>query len=294
MNDRSEYIDEPRIAESDFWFDPYAIPQYDLLVKEGRITQAEADEYRTLREEAGLPMTFADLEPRPEPVLPAFEWVAKAGGPKISRMEPIDIGGFKWETRDYGNGDNSGRLQCYRASDKTSYRSIEVTLYHDNQAIRWEDTIEVGKGVYARHWGTADDFEAVLAIVASNPEQDAVLEIMGMRFYPNGQQGKDSFIAVDPDGQALAVRHFLLHEDAELNWIWERSLVPNTALFRIAMLFGQTAFRGEAKTLEQAIADSLTASDNLLLLAGELIGDDAFAAGVRAGKAELKAQVAAL
>ena len=44
-----------RMADADFWFGEHSIPQYELLVREGLLSQAEADDYRSQRVEMGLP-----------------------------------------------------------------------------------------------------------------------------------------------------------------------------------------------------------------------------------------------
>lgn len=56
---------ENKMGDSDFWYSPYSIPQYDFLIQEGLITQKEADVHREGRAKMGLPMTFAELKVQP-------------------------------------------------------------------------------------------------------------------------------------------------------------------------------------------------------------------------------------
>jgi hypothetical protein len=75
---------------ADFGLDPHVLPQFELLVADGRITQEYADQVIAERRAAGLPMNPAELQPRPEPLVEALTWVAEFGGPEIRSIYITD------------------------------------------------------------------------------------------------------------------------------------------------------------------------------------------------------------
>lgn len=279
---------EPRLSESTFWTDPFSIPQYELLVQEGHITQEQADEYRSLRQDLGLPMTFEELKVRPSP---EFEWLLAIGGPSVARnKEVVDLDGESWEGRSYTG--QSGVLTYYPPVEKDGFLSYEIREpYSGKEGAHWEATFKVphGNRVYARSTGHAATFAEALAKVRQQTFQPE--SIAGVLGYPCGLNGNQSWVAAGPDGEGVSL---LPHGSPELPWRWEYDLPERSVLWRLARMFMESSFKGLAATREEAITDALNAANQARILAAELLGDESFAAGVAAGRAEIKAAIAKL
>ena len=64
-DDQDDFGDTPPLYSSEFWFDAHCVPQYDRLVADGVVTRAEADEYRAMRLQMGMPMSvFTEVKER--------------------------------------------------------------------------------------------------------------------------------------------------------------------------------------------------------------------------------------
>lgn len=277
----------PRLSESTFWFDPFAIPQYELLVKEGHISQELADQYQQQRLEMGLPMTFEEMEARPAP---EFEWLRTAGGPAVAgHNDVVILDGEHWTGQCYSG---MGKLTYHPPMENGGYLSYEISKpYSDKEGVvRWEASFKVSDGIYARSLGFAATFGDALAAVR---QQVFTPEVMAdLKWFPCGRDGKTSWVAAGPDGEEIELRKLDLDPDRQ--WFWEYGLAENSTLRRLACLFDGTALKGWAGTRELAITQALAAHDQARMLAGELVGGDSFAAGVAAGRADLKAAIAKL
>lgn len=282
-------FDATKLDDLSFWFDPYSIPRYNWLVAEGLVTQELADQYRDDRHARGLPMTFADLKARPAP---EFEWLASAGGPVVTCTgEVIDLDGEHWATSCYST---TGQLSFYppalNAGD--GFCSVEISAgRHDYGAVRWNTSYKVPNGdlVYARCYDFASTFSEALAAAREQVFNQVI--IAGIAGYPAGQKGGD-WVAAGPGGQELSVRY--IEYGDEPRWLWEFNLAEGSVAWRIAREFGEHRFQGSAGTRDDAVVAALAATERLLSLAGELVGGDTFVAGVAAGRAALKSEIANL
>lgn len=277
-----------RLSESTFWFDPFSIPQYELLVKEGHITQEQADEYRSLRQASGLPMTFEELKARP---CPEFEWLLAVGGPSLAKNnDVVDLDGERWVGKTYAG--QPGILTYYPSLEKDGFLSYEIRKPHsDKEGVHWEANFKVPHGdrVYARSNGQAVTFAEALAVLRQQTFQPE--PIAGLLGYPCGRNGQ-GWVTAGPNGGEISLTPCGI--TSGLPWRWEYWLPENSVLWRLARMFGENKFQGYAATREVAITDALRAEDQVLILAAELLGNDSFAAGLAAGRAELKAAIAKL
>lgn len=293
VNDDAEVQRDPRApteSESDFWYDPHTIPQYDLLVRDGRVTQEEADMHRKGRAEMGLPMAFAELQPRPHR---RFAWLVDVGGPSITGDgDAVELDGQRWVGNAWGTDDRPGSLNRYDhitgADDEYLHR--ELSKPNQKDGVSWEATYKVpgADKVYARVRGDAPTFAEALTAVCAVDFQ-AVQHWAGHTWYPNGQ----GWLAV-VDGNTVTITRWTA-VDAAREWRWAIELREGSVLDRMARLFGGYQFGGNAASEDAAIAALLQAPAQLSALAAELIeGNDAaeaFERGRQAGRAELKAQI---
>jgi hypothetical protein len=288
MSQPEDLEHDARLGDSSFWFDPHTIPQYDLLVRDGRITAQEAQQLRADRAAAGLPMTFAELQPRPHP---AFAWVAATGGPVVTQeQERVNIDGHVWTAWawDVGRGQHEarGELQLHNAAAEYDARKLSKAP-PPNDGVAWEATYQVAEGVYARLRGTEPDFaraHAAVCAVDFSPQHLGG----GLDWFTHG--GTDGWIAAW-EGQALEVRKVDYTIDPASQWRWEISLAESSPLKALAKMFGGYQLQGFAASIDAAIADALGAPTRAQVLAAQLLADDRFEAGRQAGRAELKALI---
>jgi len=283
--------DAPLGTDSAFWYDPHTLPQYDLLVRDGQVTQAEAERHRRGRAEMGLPMTFAELRPRPDR---RFAWLLQVGGPSIAGDgDSVELDGQRWQGRAWGTTDDRpGTLNFYDVCGVDGYlhRELSRSTLQEKAGVRWEATYKVpdAKAVYARVHGVATSFGEALAAVRAVDFQ-AVQSWGGHTWYPNAR----GWLAVVDGNTATLTRWDTV--DAALTWRWELAPPENSVLSRIAELFGDYRLAGNATTQEAALSTMLGAQARLHVLAAELLEAkdlaSAFECGRRTGRAELKAQV---
>lgn len=283
-----------RVADPQFWFDRYSIPQYDLLVTQGVVTREQADEYRQQRAAEGLPMTFDELEPRPEPVLENFLWLLEVDGPAIDHdRQTIDVDGQEWYARDVGS---HGYLYSHiQTSEPDGWHGLDLhkasaALPTDPVKVRWEASFRVAKDVFASVSGVADTFAAAAAQAKA---VDFAPEVWnGHLLYPN-DNGDGGKILVLDDGSKLSVRPSATQGD----FYWERWL-PESSPFApllkpLGRFYGNLS--GSASTRDEALAAGISVLATVWECAVQLVGNaDAFEAGKAAGRAELKSAIAAL
>ena len=266
-----------RMADSDFWFGEYSIPQYELLVREALLTQAEADDYRAQRVEMGLPMTFAELESAPHE---AFRWVKAAGGPSLEPEQDFERAGVRWRSEIFVD---KGRVRTFDRNpkgDPKGYMAREIKAAWDGNGIVWEASFQVSEHVFASRSNRAATFdEAIAAVLAVDFEPT---EIAGHRWYVSTFGAEPGWIA-DVDGARIELSPRAGGAAGGPSWWWERGLDQGSPAHAMAKLFGGYQMRGEAPTREAAASDAIAAPSRLLGLAGDLMGDDKFEAGRKAG-----------
>lgn len=284
--DAHDEADDPRLGDSSFWFSPYSIPQYELLVKQGRVSPEDAERFKADREAMGLPMRFAELKPRPHP---AFEWLVRAGGPIVSHDgERVDLDGEDWSARVWSTlPDGPGELTHHKAGGGYDVRKLTRPTAGDG--VAWEATYKVAENVYARVGGKEADFHAARAAARA---MNFVPQPLGggLEWFANSKPGEGWVASVD--GQPLELSCWT--SAPERQWQWRLGLADGSPAQRMARLFGDFCLRGSASSMEEAISAALGAPAQLKTLAAELLGDESFEAGRLAGRAELKALIVGL
>lgn len=284
-NDRDAATDDDdRTYDSSFWFDEFTIPQYDYLVERGRITQAEADEYRKLREDRGLPMDFGQLTPRPDP---AYEWIYRLGGPSLGEGSDVELHGLHWSARAHSE---HGRLNCTTLDVPGGFLDREISRSHDGNGASWSATYKLPgvTGVYARASGKTESFDD--AVAASTEVIFEPITLAGLQFYPSGWKARDLTAAFNGESLVIAADTTADNEPA---FQWVLSLPEESAMYRLANLFESSQLRGRAPTAEVAAGDAIAAMCRVEALCSELVGSDPFAAGLQAGKAVVQADLVA-
>lgn len=245
------------MCSSDFWFSPHAIPQYDLLVAQGLLGRKEADDYRHLRQEAGLAMDIAQLKPQP---CPELAWVRDAGGPALQLSEPYDVGGISWSAR-YGYGSNTA-LEKTDCSVPGGYLRRDVSPHHEGKGFVWHVTWKVpgtGDGtVYARSSGTTGTLQEALSLAA---EYEFVQQNIGAtRLCVCETHGRTHWVG-SVDGQELEVSSGTSFEGSaeEPRLFWTLNCKEGTPQGRLAELFGSSGLRGRATSLKAAVEDAAAA-----------------------------------
>lgn len=274
--------DDDRYYDSSFWFDEFTIPHYDYLLERGRITQAEADEYRKLRVDMGLPMDSGQLKSRPDA---AYEWIYRLGGPSIGEGSDVELHGLHWTARAYGQ---HGRLSVDTTEVPGGYLCREISRSHDGQGVSWSATYKLpgADGVYARASGKTDSFDG--AVAASTEVLFEPTTLAGLQFYPCGWQARSLIAAFN--GESLEINAGATKDD-EPGFQWNLSLPQESVMYRLADLFGSSQLRGFAPTVKAAAADAVTAMSRVMATCGELLCSEPFAAGVRVGKAVVQADL---
>jgi len=280
--------DAPAGAESDFWYDPDTIPQYELLVRDGRVTQEEADMHRQGRAEMGLAMTFAELQARPHP---RFAWLREAGGPSLAGSgDTVEIDGRRWRADAWSNDDRPGNLEHHDKLPDDGYLRRQLSKPHDKPGVRWDATFKLPghERAYARVGGHADTFQEALARVVG-VDFGLVQTWGGATWYPHGT----GWLAV-VDGSEVSIAHWAHIADETGRWRWASEPPEGAVTRRMAVLFGNYCLAGYAATQDAAVSAALAAHAQLQALAVELLSltaTDEFERGRQAGRAELKARI---
>jgi len=283
-----------RMGDSSFWYDPHTIPQYDLLVADGFVSREEADEHRRGREEMGLPMTFADLKPRPHP---AFEWLLQAGGPVVvsDDFQRLEIDGRSWTADNFGSSKH-GKLTHHMTvdGDDDGYEVREIGKAFDTSKgeVEWSASRKIGTGIYARVRDCAPDFETAVRDALALSFVPTTL--CGLDFLPSGYgwQAGAAYLA-NYGGHGLEIHKWTKSSEEE-TWTWKLDLEKGSVLSRLAELFNAYQLGGQAATKEAAVQDAMAAATKVKLLCAELIGDGSFESGRQTGRDELRAQIIAL
>ncbi|WP_295551209.1 hypothetical protein [uncultured Pseudacidovorax sp.] len=240
------------MRSSDFWFSPHAIPQYDLLVAQGLLGRKEADDYRHLRQEAGLAMDIARIKPQP---CPELAWVRDAGGPVLQLSESYDVGGISWSAS-YGYGSHTA-LETYGCSVPGGHLHRGVRPHQESEGFVWNVTWKLpdtGDGnIYARSSGTTGTLQEALSLAA---EYEFVQQNIGAtRLYVCETHGRTHWIG-SVDGQELEVSSGTSFEGSaeEPRLFWTLTCKEGTPQRRLAELFGSSGLRGRATNLHDVVA----------------------------------------
>lgn len=277
-----------RMSDSDFWYDPFTIPQYDRLVEDGAVSLEEADTHRRGREEMGLAMTFDALPPRPHK---KFEWLYAAGGPAVPTADyyaAFEHVGLEWRVDAIGD---FGTLNHSVSSGDEAYHVLKVSKSHstrEGEAVRWEVQKKIADGIYARMSGFEGDAPAAFATVMA--ASMAPEHFLGLDWFPHFHGVSGTGVIAVYEGEELTLAKW----NTGAEWRWSLSLADGSVTRRMAAMFGNYQLSGEAESREGAAQAGMAAKNQLMLLCAELIGDDSFEAGRQAGRSELRAQIAAL
>jgi len=294
-----EEVSEPWL-EPGFGLDPYVLPQFDLLVADGKITREFADQVIAERRAAGYAMTPAELQPRPVPVDPKFEWLSRAGGPTIRESdEHVTLGDRVWRLDRYTSS-NDGRLNvhvrnaprhCWYTLEKSSYPAGSAEVRWKVTQIIWSDPVaeESGTKVFVDASSTAKSVDDAIKDAFAFPLEPEMRN--GMEWYDGG---KGEFVAA-VDGDKVTIQDMrkpehMLSEDHQ--WLWKRRA---ESIQELTDCLGIYEVSGWAATREKAESDAVQVIDKVKAVAARLVGDvDSFEAGRLAGRAELKAEIAGL
>lgn len=296
-------INEDFENDLDFGLDPHVLPQFDLLVADGRITREYADQVIAARREAGLPMTPSELQPRPEPLVDALVWVKALGGPDI-RASSQHNGSVLIQDLDW-------RWQTY-----SSEKSAELTAHfvHDGEHLGWI-SLYPGSSNSCVHWshykildrkpGEESGKDVLLSVDAKGQSSDffaALNDALAWDFVQVSAAGHNWYRTSDKSlsvpgwgGVEMTVRmvdEFTLRPGRTVSWIWDSSPSRLREFFALLNIHNLS---GYAATQEDAMADASGVICKVLVAAHQLVGDgDAFAAGKAAGRAEFKAEISRL
>ena len=273
---------QPELTDSDFWFSEHLLPQYDLLVRDGVTTHAEAADYRARRASMGLPMKVSELTAQ---VDPAFRWLRDAGGPDVEHGQRIDYLGVHWQAWAFGG---QGSLT---AQHRTRDQELELTLENDSShaQVKWSASLEIAAGVKARRSGTR--LTLVGAFQAGLACEFGTAEFSGLCWFEDRDESGEGWVT-SADGQALRLTRLRSSSGAE--WMWFRDLDLESPDRAVAAMFGSWRLQGFGTSREDAARRGFEAPTRLRQAAIGLLGGDEFRAGRLAGIAEAKACIQSL
>lgn len=282
-----------KVGDSSFWMDEFSIPQYDYLVAQGVVTQEEADNFRKLREECGLPMTFVELKERPWPVLPEYEWLLDVGGPRItSYSEQLVIDSVEWRADSETQAEIRGKggLEAIKHGEDY-FHLLKIRFpYGENppHPVDWESVFLVTEGVYARVRGGADSFEEARKAVKA--VEVAPKSLNGHNLY---RHERGYLLALSADDYVEVMPPYENSDNPV--WRWERHLPENSPYEQLRKSMGAIGnLSGVAANCDEAIQSALDILDVVKGYAFKLMDGDAataYASGHAAGKAEAKAEL---
>lgn len=283
----------------DFGLDPYVLPQFDLLVADGRITREFADQVIAARREAGLPMTPGELQPRPEPLVEALAWVKELGGPEIrassQREGSVFIQDLKWHWWTYST--ESTDLTAHFHKDGEHLGWIRLYAGSSNSCVHWAH-YKIMDRKPGNECGNTD----LLRVEASDKAADfhaALADALAWEFTQVSVAGHTwhrtsakSWSVPSWDGSEMTVHmidEFALGSGRTVSWVWESRPPRLKEFFDFLDIH---CLRGFAATQEEAMTEASGVISKVLAAAHQLVGDvDAFEAGKAAGRAELKLEI---
>ena len=285
-----------------FGLDPYVLPQFELLVAEGKITPEYADQMIVARRQAGLPMTPSELQPRPEPLVDGLVWVKALGGPEIRASSQSNgsvlIQDLDWRWQTYSSGYTE--LTTHFVQDGKHLGWISLYPGSSNSCVHWSHY-----KILDRRPDEVRGNDVFLSVEANGQSSDffaALNDALAWDFVQVSAAGQTWYRTSDKSlcvpgwgGAEMNVRMvdgFTLSSGLTASWIWESR---PSRLSEFISLLGILNLSGYAATQEEAMADASGVIFKVLAAAHQLVGDvDAFAAGKAAGRAELKAEISRL
>jgi hypothetical protein len=291
--------------DASFGLDPHVLPQFDLLVADGRITREFADKVIAERCAAGLPMTLSDLQPRPAPRIQALSWVADFGGPEICSDDhtqgTIEVAGLEWSWYIYTHTSAAG-LTCHLHDSEGKHTGwLELSQSYTKKDLIWKHT----KILDRRPAVTAHqhDLKTVSTGGHSTNFYSAIEDVMGWVFQTKDFAGHVWYrtekgrwaVPAWEYGNALEV--FSLQDPIERDGrtqscVWKSK---PTCLHDFMQTVGIQDLSGFASCDEEGMTAAVGAVDKVIGAAKALVGDvDAFSAGKAAGRAEMKLEISRL
>jgi hypothetical protein len=254
--------------EADFGMDPHILPQFELLVAEGKITQEYADQVIAARRELGFAMSPGELKPRPLPLVTALTWVSKFGGPEIRALTKeglVEIEGREWSW--YDRQYNPNLTLHLRAANGEHLGWIHLSLHASNaggsEAILWARTHIVSRSPNpdknAREvfetWGATGIANSVSQAIAdaTNWDFDPQIVAPGITLVRTGDQKWNAVGAVE-----IEVTHTPWH--AEANWKWSCRSELLKPIFEVTSGYELSGFQA---TRQLAVAMAVTAIQRL-------------------------------
>lgn len=286
-----------------FGLDPHVLPQFDLLVADGRITREYADQVISARREAGLPMTPEELQPRPDPLVPSMTWVKEFGGPEIRSQSDnsgdVVFQGREWHWNSYSSKHPGEMTTHLHTPDGLHAGWIKLEFITAAQSVCWTHS----KILDHRPREIGRDVLTVSAAGTAASVEEAVTQALAWEFLQMHsdectwfQAGQSTWVVPDWDrGTAMLVRP--MREPFEYRgrtaaWYWESSPVALRAFLELMDL---RQLQGYASSQEEAMVEASSAYTKVIAGAQQLIGDvDAFSAGKASGRAELKLEISRL
>lgn len=285
-----------------FGLDPHVLPQFDLLVADGRITREYADQVISARREAGLPMTPDELQPRPEPLVEALVWVKELGGPEIrassQREGSVSIQDLEWRWWTYSTGNTDLTTHFHKNGEHQGW--IRLHAGSSNSCVHWTH-----HKILDRKPGEQQGNDDILSVKAEGKASDIYaamadalaweftqVSVAGHTWY---QTSNKSWTVAVWDRSVMSVRmvdEFTLSTGRAVSWLWESGPTRLNEFFDSLDI---PHLRGFAATHEEAMTEASSVFSKVLAAAHQLVGDvDAFTAGKAAGRAELKAEICRL
>ncbi len=293
-------------ADSLFWFSEDVIPQYELLVEQGKVSREEAERSRALRAAMGLPMTIAELDAilqkQGSEIHPAVTWLHEVGGPAVSRHEfdSTDSAILGFEIKVAGATWRVDTWKVLRGYSQHAWISRRREVLGGREHTELGPPADGKPGLYWSVTLTGEGLPYVLRNGRAEGLAQALTAIEGVDFTPQTIGGMTLYRGADDEARWVAVYEgdqVEFHSTSEGPWRWTREIgEEKPSLMKMARLFGGYQLRGEAGSLEAAVADSAGALQALDQLAAERLvaGDEQFRAGFAAGRAALKGEIADL
>lgn len=289
--------------EAGFGLDPYALPRFDWLISQGRITRELADSVIEQRRRAGLPMTPEELQPRPDPLVPSMTWVKEFGGPEIRSQSDnrgdVVFQGREWHWNSYSSQHPGEMTTHLHTPDGGHAGWIKLQFITSTQSVYWTHS----KILDHRPREVGRDVLTVSAEGTAASVEEAVTQALAWEFlqlhsneYTWYQTGQNTWVVPDwSKSRAMLVRPVrkpFEYRGRTVAWYWESSPVALRAFLDLMQIH---QLEGHASSQEEAMVEASSAYTKVIAGAQQLVGDvDAFSAGKAAGRAELKLEISRL
>lgn len=294
-------VEEDLTLDPHFGLDRYVLPQFDLLVADGRITREFADLVIAERKALGYPMTPDELEVRPGKIVEGMAWVSEHGGPEITAYGDTDgkvqIGDNEWRWSVYGGF--RGDLTAHMYGADGEHQGWCTLSKGEAGQVRWSRHLIVqSRPAATPQVAGANENRMVMASGVGSSVGEAIAASLGWDFSPQYHHGYTWYrtssenLAVATFDEQIEIQKTSYPFDG-LDWIWTYSSAELAPLLDV---IGQgSQVKGWAASQDAAVSAAAGASERVKGAAVLLTGDkSAFELGRAAGRAELLNQIASL